>query len=72
MKLRRAFDIVDRVTTVTPIKRGLKVRAIEPIDTSDDKVTTVTPIKRGLKVADILSGVTSSAVLQPLPRLKGD
>ena len=56
------------VTTVTPMKRGLKVNCdLSPLL----QVTTVTPMKRGLKVS--LSELVDNAYwivqqLQPLPR----
>ena len=55
------------VTTVTPMKRGLKDGA------GTDKlvgqgVTTVTPMKRGLKVGKRIRIRDPMTELQPLPR----
>ena len=42
-------DNQESVTTVTPMKRGLKVWTTRSFGSGSLRVTTVTPMKRGLK-----------------------
>ena len=57
----------DEVTTVTPMKRGLKVMVTHVI-ISNVAVTTVTPMKRGLKERIPKAEHVCQRWLQPLPR----
>ena len=59
-----------KVTTVTPMKRGLKDRMPSRfVCRYITQVTTVTPMKRGLKAVESCFDLPSaSPSLQPLPR----
>ena len=56
-----------QVTTVTPMKRGLKVDVVGSTGVLSN-VTTVTPMKRGLKDKPVYGLPCTGVPLQPLPR----
>ena len=57
-----------KVTTTTPMKRGLKERNQLKLDYAAYAVTTTTPMKRGLKDDAVTGNVDGSDKLQPLPQ----
>ena len=56
-----------RVTTIAPMKRGLKALD-DYVEGGAHGVTTIAPMKRGLKEHQTEQQADSNKVLQPLPR----
>ena len=63
--------VTDDVTTVTPMKRGLKVRCRRRRRESYPTVTTVTPMKRGLKDDEWIYLNTGTYVTTVTPMKRG-